>query len=133
MGSANVMSFGAEWARRNLEEDGQAATSAHQGWTDPMPAMPAIGWTDAMQAYMATAATAMSGAGEIDTIAVFGAQSNGMSKDKLRQWFDQRPGFVTLQVNKKLDGTFVKFASQAHADQALKDAHGASINAEWAR
>lgn len=78
-------------------------------------------------------------AGEADTIAIFRGKAKGMPKETLQQWFQERPGFVTLQVNNKLNATFVKFASHADAEQAMQDAAadadmgGMGINAEWAR
>lgn len=111
---ANLAGFGAEWARRNLDEG-----AGPQAYVTP-------GMNMGAQVRTGTP-------GEIDTITVFASKSTRMSKEQIHQWFHTRPGFAKLQVNERINATFVKFVSRAAAEQALLDAPEADVVAEWAR
>jgi len=152
---ANAHQFGAEWARRNLDDDvgpkpPVAPTVAYPSQAPPAyppqpqpappppvypqqpvaplpPAVPAPG------SYLGPAKRLRSTVGELDTITILGIREKDLSPDMLQQWFQERPGFVAMQVNERINGVFAKFASQATAMQCLEEANAHQFGAEWAR
>mmetsp|Transcript_87902 Transcript_87902/g.137709 ORF Transcript_87902/g.137709 Transcript_87902/m.137709 type:complete len:473 (-) Transcript_87902:11-1429(-) len=71
--------------------------------------------------------------GELVTITILGLTDKQLVLEDLLSWFQDRPGFVALQVNERIDGIFAKFRSQIHAEQAIHDANALNFGAEWAR
>lgn len=110
---ANVEELGAEWARRNLDDDR----------------------TDVAQsAEIAHTAQSRTASGEVlSTIAVLGVKGRGFEQSDLSVWFQGRPGYLKLQVNDRIDAIFVKFDTSETADRAIQDAQAEGVSAEWAR
>lgn len=109
---ASHFNYGAEWARRNLDDD--------RGGGPPPAAPPSsvrIGNTG----------------GELVTIAILRLHEKGLSGEELHTWFEQMPGFVAAQLNDRIGGIFVKFDSVHAAEQALAEANDNKYGAEWAR
>lgn len=71
--------------------------------------------------------------GELVTLVVFAMKEKGLNPHDLQAWFQRRPGFVAMQVNERIDGLFVRFASPQHAELALKAGSNEGVAAEWAR
>lgn len=70
---------------------------------------------------------------DITTVTIIGAERKGVSRDELKDWFQRLPGYITLQMNEKIDAIFVKFSSHRDAERALREANVANLGAEWAR
>jgi len=152
---AGARGYGAEWARRNLDDDRGAATA----WPPArFPAQPqAYGAQQAHRTLQAHGAPQAYGApsfhgaapyqqggpppkrprgivGELATIAVLGFNvKQGSFPDSLQDYFRSKVGFVALQMNDRVDGLFVKFATAALAEQAMSEANAINLGAEWAR
>ncbi|CAK0821341.1 unnamed protein product [Prorocentrum cordatum] len=123
---ANSLQYGAEWARRNLDDDRGVAVP--QVTVAPIvhgpPAMVPVG--TAQRRYTASGE-------ELMTLAVLGLRDRGLDVDEVQQWFLNRPGYVNLQWNDRIGGIFVRFSSFVDADRALHDAGARGYGAEWAR
>uniref|UniRef100_A0A7S4QHG5 Uncharacterized protein n=2 Tax=Alexandrium monilatum TaxID=311494 RepID=A0A7S4QHG5_9DINO len=135
MAEAGTQNLGAEWARRNLDENGVPPMAAPVAAApQPMAAAPVTmygnlgdpGQPPAKRAY------AVDG-GELTTITVLSMREKGLQQGDLEAWFRKRPGYMGLQVNTRLDGLFVRFISAADAEQALIEANNLQYRAEWAR
>eukprot|EP00443_Scrippsiella_acuminata_P070381 CAMPEP_0115415516 /NCGR_PEP_ID=MMETSP0271-20121206/23138_1 /TAXON_ID=71861 /ORGANISM="Scrippsiella trochoidea, Strain CCMP3099" /LENGTH=420 /DNA_ID=CAMNT_0002839853 /DNA_START=61 /DNA_END=1320 /DNA_ORIENTATION=- len=136
--------MGAEWARRNLEDDiddkqppsGRPHPSAHEqrGWHDDSDDRPPIVRAPRDDEDARRKRPRVS-SGDIDTICVLGISGKGQSPVELERWFKGRRGFVALNFSERADGLFVKFASPAQAEQALESANAPPrhFGAEWAR
>mmetsp|Transcript_78149 Transcript_78149/g.253039 ORF Transcript_78149/g.253039 Transcript_78149/m.253039 type:complete len:138 (+) Transcript_78149:413-826(+) len=132
------MHFGAEWAtRRNLDDDVgpkpplPPAPAPVAYVPQPMPpAPPAVAGCGS---YPGPAKRQRSSAGELDTITILGIREKDLSPDMLQQWFSERPGFVAMQVNERINGVFAKFSSHSYAMQVLDEANTMQFGAEWAR
>lgn len=118
---ANARELGAEWARRNLDDD-IGARSAPAGYNAPPP----------MQ-QLAPAKRQRVAGGEMTTITCLGLKDKELSLDDVEQWFRQRPGFEALTRNERIGGLFVKFRSMPAAEQAMHDANQNDYGVEWAR
>jgi hypothetical protein len=127
---ANAEGYGADWAHRNLDVDEYITVKVEPStvqapWrtgpvgTAPFPA--------------ACAGGGALGGAELDTVAVVGMRAKGYKQEDLQEWFSRRPQFVGLKLNVRVDSMFLKFASAAAADQAIRDANAEGISAEWAR
>jgi len=130
---ANQAGFGADWARRNLDDDlGQkhavmASMSMHQGMPVQQGSYGGGGGGGGKRQRVQT--------GELDTITVLhlGEKEQTLGAGKAQQWFQERPGFMALQINERIDALFVKFSSAHQAENAIQDAASVGIGAEWAR
>jgi hypothetical protein len=128
--------FGAEWARRNLDDDkssagggGQPQSFHHQGWA----AVGVSPQVQPQQGYFGPSKRQRVQTGELDTICILSMKEKGLQPSDVQQWFQELPGFVAMQVNERIDGLFVKFDGRATAEKALADSNGRSLGAEWAR
>jgi len=139
---AEVMQLNAEWARRNLDDDASArflapagAHSAFAGTIHPAPAPAAVfgGGVPAFGGPPLKRQRPAVGGGDLDTICILGMAEKGIVFEELQAWFQQRSGFVALQVNERINGAFVKFNSHELAEQAIVDANAMNYGAEWAR
>jgi len=179
---ANQHNFGAEWARRNLDDDigpqrqqlqlqqqqqlpppsgqyvdpqyGDAGAQfgemnqmypTQQPMGQPMGGQPMGGQPmgapmvqqqmppPAGGAYSNAAKRQRSNLGELSTITILGIRDKDLSPEMLQQWFSQKPGFVAMQVNERINGVFAKFATQAQAVGVLEEANAMQWGAEWAR
>merc|ERR1719482_1321296 len=130
------MNFGAEWARRNLDDDiGSKATSSgmqpasaqYGGASAPSPFAVATG-------YGAPAAGSRGGSEQLVTITVLSMREKGLQREEMQQWFTAQPGFIAMQVNERIDGMFVKYSTQQQAQQVMNDGNQRfGFGAEWAR
>lgn len=134
MTEANQMGYGAEWARRNLDDDLSARGAPmtmyqHQqiAAVAQVPQLPAWGMKGG-----APPKRIRTIGGEIDTITILAIREKEQTHGNLQQWFADRPGYVALQLNDKIGAMFVKFSSRQAAEQAIVDANANQIGAEWA-
>jgi len=70
---------------------------------------------------------------QIDTVASVGAMEAGFDENTLRGIFESFPGFMHFKANPRMGGAFVKFASPAHAVQALQYAKDDGVPCEMAK
>lgn len=131
MFEANGLEWGVEWARRNLDDDlvTKAISSAPAGLA------PHATHGVAPQHHMSSVQQPrpQPGGQELTTIAVLGLRDKGLDREDLRLWFTQRPGFVAMQVNERIDGAFIKYTTAAAAEQVLQESEVMNYGAEWAR
>lgn len=124
--------FGAEWARRNLDDDKSShGASAYQGYAGAAAGVaPQL---NPQPGYYGPAKRQRAQTGELDTICILSMKEKGLQPSDVQQWFQELQGFVAMQVNERIDGIFIKFNSSAAADKALQESNGRSLGAEWAR
>eukprot|EP00927_Polykrikos_kofoidii_P077016 TRINITY_DN7400_c0_g1_i1.p1 TRINITY_DN7400_c0_g1~~TRINITY_DN7400_c0_g1_i1.p1 ORF type:complete len:328 (+),score=64.60 TRINITY_DN7400_c0_g1_i1:198-1181(+) len=122
------MNWGAEWARRNLDDDGAVRAAL-----PPPPAAPPPPPQFHGSHGPPPAKRSRTGGGDSDTVTVLGLNEKGLAHGDVQQWFQQRPGFLALQVNERIDALFVKFACHTDAENAIHDANDIGFGAEWAR
>jgi len=131
---SNALQLRAEWARRNLDTVGDQPATQPSAPAPPLLARVAAARRGhAVQANEPTTKRTHAAQGDLNTITILGMTGKGLDVEETQKWFQQCPGFMTLKVNDRIDGIFVKFASPADAAQALEDAVAAQIPAEWAR
>jgi len=85
--------------------------------------------------YIQAVSASRSGAtgGDLVTITILGITEKRLVLEDLLSWFQQRPGFVALQVNERIDAIFARFVTSVFAEQAIHDANAMNFGAEWAR
>jgi len=120
---AKAMQLGAEWARRNLDDDLLAP-----GHSPPPLAAPPVYQPPLYQAKRQRAV-----GGELNTIAILGMSEKGLAAEQLQHWFSERPGFVAMQVNDRINAVFAKFSSSSAAQQVLEEGNALEWGVEWAR
>lgn len=131
---ANQMQFGAEWARRNLDDDvGPKPVAAPAPFPVQTAAPPLPVAAGPPGGYAGPAKRLRAAGGELNTITILGIREKELSPDMLQQWFSERPGFVAMQINERINGVFAKFSSQSAAMQVLEEANAMQFGAEWAR
>lgn len=118
---ANAQYLGAEWARRNMDDDVVNEGGGFQSW--PRPSI-----QDERPAKRHK-----SGRDDIDTLAVMNAKAKGLGQQEALNFFSELPGFITMQVSERIDGIFIKFENPALAEQAMEEANQLNVGAEWAR
>jgi len=130
MEDANAQNFGCEWARRNLDDDigPNRAVAPPSAFPQPVAALPPA----APSGYIA-AKRQRSNLGELNTITILGIRDKELAPEMLQQWFSQKPGFVAMQINERINGVFAKFSDQASAMAVLEEANAMQWGAEWPR
>lgn len=107
---ANANQYGAQWARRNLDDDRSAPLGATGG----------------------SRRVTTSGE-ELVTLAVLALREKGLDGEEVQQWFHDRRGLVKVQWNDRLGGLFAKFESYADAENAMQETNAMGYGADWAR
>jgi len=134
---ANQNGYGAEWARRNLDDDTSSRQTSYGGPPMPMQHMAPGGYGKGGgggMPGMPPPKRARPASGEIDTIMFLGATLKQQQVGDLQQWFANRPGYVALSINDRIDAMFVKFSHRSDAEQGMADANATmNLSAEWAR
>jgi len=135
---ANAMGFGAEWARRNLDDDigaqNAARVTAQPAAYVAAPYAPAPAGPGGGGGGYAAAPAPPRGQETLVTITILGMREKGLSSDEMQNWFTSQPGFVAMQANQRIDGLFVKYATQQLAMQVMSDGNQKfGFGAEWAR
>jgi len=161
LNEANTAGLGAEWARRNLDDDLSARHSMQaqsmppqplqyqgppRGLNGPSVAVPQYGhqpygggkgggpgYQGGGAAYQGPPKRIRTMGGEIDTITILFLGQKQQQHGDLQPFVSQMAGYVTHQVHEKIDAMFVKFQTRQQAERALMDANNAGISAEWAR
>lgn len=128
LSEANKNGFGAEWARRNLDDD-PTARAMHAA---PFAAGFAGGKGGGFMGGLGPKRQRQVG-GEIETLVIMCLREKSTSVGDLQAWFAARIGYVALQINEKIDGMFVKFSTRDAAEVALGEANAMGLGAEWAR
>eukprot|EP00419_Tripos_fusus_P026145 CAMPEP_0172718958 /NCGR_PEP_ID=MMETSP1074-20121228/75226_1 /TAXON_ID=2916 /ORGANISM="Ceratium fusus, Strain PA161109" /LENGTH=330 /DNA_ID=CAMNT_0013544259 /DNA_START=48 /DNA_END=1040 /DNA_ORIENTATION=+ len=121
---AKAMQLGAEWARRNLDDD------VLPPGNPPAPVAPQL---PVYQPPLYQAKRQRAVGGELNTITILGIREKELTAEMLQHWFSERPGFVAMQVNDRINGVFAKFSSSEAAQQVLEEANTLNWGAEWAR
>merc|ERR1719436_868004 len=70
---------------------------------------------------------------DINTLAVMHLHEQPMTADSIQGWFEAQPGFELLQVNDRIGGMFIRFATAGRAQQVMEAASEAGIVVEPAR
>lgn len=137
--------FGAEWARRNLDDDrggagggGGGGGGSHGGGGGSFHQFAGAAVASLPQSYPPQGSFGPSKrqrvqTGELDTICILSMKEKGLTPSDVQQWFQELPGFVAMQVNERIDGLFVKFNTKEAAEKALSDSNARSLGSEWAR
>lgn len=130
--------FGAEWARRNLDDDRGSSGGGGGGGGGGFHQFAGAAVGVAPQQYplqgsFGPAKRQRTQQGELDTICILSMKEKGLTPSDVQQWFQELPGFVAMQVNERIDGLFVKFNAKEAAEKALSDSNARSLGAEWAR
>jgi len=120
---AKAMQLGAEWARRNLDDD-----LLPPGHSPPPLAAPPVYQPPLYQPKRQRAV-----GGELNTITVLGINEKELTAEMLQHWFSERPGFVAMQVNDRINAVFAKFSSSSAAQQVLEEGNALEWGVEWAR
>lgn len=123
---AKAMQLGAEWARRNLDDD---VLPPGQPLAVPVAPQPPPVYQPPL--YQAKRQRAVGG--ELNTITILGIREKELTAEMLQHWFSERPGFVAMQVNDRINGVFAKFSTSQGAQQVLEEANALNWGAEWAR
>jgi hypothetical protein len=131
---AKAMQLGAEWARRNLDDDVLPPGNSPPPLAPQPVYQPPLyqgGQPEVRGALQAKRQRAVGG--ELNTITILGVREKELSAEMLQHWFSERPGFVAMQVNDRINGVFAKFSSSTAAQEVLEEANTLQWGAEWAR
>jgi len=140
----------AQMAKSNMRSSGGAAPAAQYGtaraWAGagnivpsgqpPPPEGPHPNW-DNMHAEVAPFGGKRPRIAEdpsgVDTVAAVGAADAGFDETRLRTIFESMPGYCEFKGNPRMGGGFAKFASAAHAVQAIDMCRMEGVPCEMAK